>query len=127
MDKNTIKKLLKIIFVDFLIYGFLYFPIWWYSFGLYKTMLKCQKIMSSSYYSLGIAIQFRYLFAPMYAQRDFTGLAISFVMRIVMLIYKIIVFFFVFIFCIILFILWVFLPIIVLYGIFSNYKFLIQK
>ncbi len=93
---------------------------------LYKVMFKCSKILINSWYDLGIPIQLRNLFEPMYAQRDFMGVAISFVMRIILVIFKLVSFVMVFGVCMILFILWVSLPIICIYGIVSNYKFLIR-
>ncbi len=127
MDKNFTKRILNIILMDFFVYGILYFPVWWYSRGLYKALLKCLKIFSDSWESLGLSIHIRYLLKPMYGQRDITGILISFFMRIIMLIFKVISIIFVFIFCTILFMLWAFLPVIIVLGIVANYKFLTQK
>ncbi|MDD4289977.1 MAG: hypothetical protein PHH83_01730 [Patescibacteria group bacterium] len=127
MDKTFFKKILKIILIDFIVYGILYFPIWWYSKGIYKALLKCFKIFTDAWEGLGLSIQVKYLFKPMYGQRDVTGILISFFMRLIMLMFKLICVIFVFVFCSFLFISWSFLPIIVIYGIIVNYKFLLQR
>ncbi|HNZ86500.1 MAG TPA: hypothetical protein PLD95_02675 [bacterium] len=124
MGKKFTKRILKIIFIDFIIYGILYFPIWWYSRGLFKVLLKSQKILSDAWENLGLSIQIKYLFKPMYAQRDLAGILISFFMRLLMLIYKSICMIFVLLWSAVLFLLWAFLPIIVIYGIIVNYNFL---
>ena len=124
MNKNFLKKILKIVFLDFFVYGVLYFPIWWYSKGLYKALLKCFKIFFDALDSLGIFIHIKYLFKPMYGQTDAAGIIISFFMRLVMLIFKSICVLLVFVLCSCLFILWSILPIIVIYGIIINYEFL---
>ena len=127
MDKDLLKKISKLVFLDFFVFGILYFPTWWYSVGIYRVMLKCYSLVIDSWHNLGISIQLRYLFEPMYGQRDFTGIAISFVMRIFLIIYKFINLIFIFFICIIMFVLWASIPILAVYGIIKNYKFLVLR
>lgn len=127
MNKIFLKKILKIILLDFIVYGILYFPVWWYSKGLYKALLKCFKIFLDAWEGLGLSIHIKYIFKPMYGQRDVAGILISFFMRLIMLIFKLVCIVLVFVLCSFLFMLWAFLPIIVIYGIIVNYKFLAQK
>lgn len=127
MNKAFLKKILKIILIDFFVYGILYFPIWWYSRGLYKALLRCFRIFYDSFENTGLSMQIRYLFKPMYGQRDVAGILISFFMRLIIVIFKLICVMFVFILCSFLFILWIILPFVVIYGIIVNYNFLTQK
>ncbi|PIT94627.1 hypothetical protein COT98_02705 [Candidatus Falkowbacteria bacterium CG10_big_fil_rev_8_21_14_0_10_39_9] len=62
---------------------FLYFPLWWYSVGLWRTLLKVVNFISEQQISLGLSVWVKNIFTPMYGQRDFTGKAISFFMRLI--------------------------------------------
>ena len=121
--KAAILNILKLVFVD-LILEVVYFPLWWYSSGLYKTGVFCLQQIKKQWKNMSLEIHFKFLLKPMYAQRDFAGRAISFFARLVQLIFKLVVFFvFVLIFLVI-FLLWIILPIIVIWQIIINYKFL---
>jgi hypothetical protein len=121
--KQITLNILKLIFVD-LVLEILYFPLWWYSFGLYKTGFFCIKKMKKQWNNMSLSIHFKFLFKPMYAQRDFAGRLISFFARLVQLVFKLVAFFiFIFIF-IFIFLLWISLPLFVIWQIKLNLKFL---
>ena len=121
--KQVILNIFKLIFVD-LILEIIYFPFWWYSSGLYKTGVFCLQKIKEQWNNMGLSIHFRFLFKPMYAQRDFAGRAISFFIRTIQLIFKLFSFLvFILVFLVII-LLWIVLPIIIIWQIKINYKFI---
>jgi len=121
--KQITLNIFKLIFIDLLL-EVIYFPFWWYSSGLYKTGSFCIEQIKKQWNNMGFSIHFKFLFKPMYAQRDFTGRIISFFARLVQLIFKLFIFLiFVLIFFLI-FLLWIFLPLFVIWQIKLNFKFL---
>jgi hypothetical protein len=65
---------------------FLYFPLWWYSVGLWRTLLKVGNFLRNEQITLGLSVWLKNIFTPMYGQHDFLGKAISFFMRLVQII-----------------------------------------
>ena len=65
---------------------FLYFPFWWYSVGLWRPLLQIGKFLREKQIGLGLSVWVKNIFTPMYGQRDFTGKAISFFIRLVQII-----------------------------------------
>ncbi len=122
---NIFIKVLKVIVID-LIWEIIYFPIWWYTVGLYRAVSFCMRGVARRWHSLGLEIQFKFLFKPMYAQSDFTGRVISFLMRFSGLIFKFFAWLIVVIVFILIFALWIILPIIVLWQIKLNINFINQ-
>ena len=116
-------KVLKLIFIDF-IWEIIYFPIWWFSRGAYGALIFSMKKIKTTWHNLGISIQLKFLFKPMYAQHDFTGRAISFFMRFFVLIFKFLTFLIASIFYILLFFAWLALPLLILWQIYKNYQFI---
>ncbi|MDD4607176.1 MAG: hypothetical protein PHS07_02455 [Patescibacteria group bacterium] len=83
MSDNFFTQILK--GVGEIILDFIYFPIWWYSGGLKKMWhWVCQQIILGQR-GLGITIQFRYLFKPMYGDYSKSGRLISFFVRLIKL------------------------------------------
>jgi hypothetical protein len=119
MNIKMKNKVLQPIFID-IMWGFLYFPIWWYSKGLLMTLRFCFGRIGDYWRTRGFAISFKFIFKPMYLQNDFWGRVISFFIRFIVLIFKLILFLFVFVIFMAILLLWVFLPLIALYKIFIN-------
>jgi hypothetical protein len=117
MIQNSFFLLIKYITID-LVGDFIYFPIWWYTRGLKKTLLftglKIQEVQNS----LGVSVWAKNIFRPMYGQYDLQGRFISFLMRFFQLILRSIVFAFAFVFILVLPIIWIVLPIFVVFQIF---------
>jgi len=67
---------------------FLYFPLWWYSVGLGRTLLNVGHFIREEQTSLGLGVWVKNIFTPMYGQRDFTGKAISFFIRLIQIIFR---------------------------------------
>lgn len=113
---NVFANTFKFITRD-IIGNILYFPVWWYTVGAYKILRRIGKEIKEFAYDLNLKILFKYLFKPMYGMTDIWSRIISFMVRIVQfcilafvtLIWVIILFS--------LFIIWLVLPIFVLYNI----------
>lgn len=86
MEHNSLTYFGKIL--ARVIWDFLYFPIWWYSAGLLKTLRGVGHFYHHQEVSLGFTIWLKNLFVPMYGQHDFAGRLISFVIRLVQIIYR---------------------------------------
>jgi hypothetical protein len=121
--KQNILSFLKLIFID-LIVEIIYFPFWWYSSGLYRTGIFCLQQIKKQWDNMGLAIHIKFLFKPMYAQRDFAGRVISFFARLIQLIFKLIIFLVFIVIFLLIFLLWMALPLIILWQIKINYEFL---
>lgn len=70
----------------------LYFPVWWYTKGLARLVRFCYERILQTASNLALGIWLRNMFTPMFGQYDWQGRLISFMVRIVMLIYKLVVF-----------------------------------
>ena len=78
----SVKILVKIV------WDFVYFPLWWYSEGLLKTLRGVYNFWREQEASLGFSVWLKNIFVPMYGQQDFAGRAISFFIRLVQIIYR---------------------------------------
>lgn len=67
---------------------FLYFPLWWYSVGLWRALLQVGSFLRAREVNLGLSVWLKNIFTPMYGQRDFVGKAISFFIRLVQIIVR---------------------------------------
>lgn len=66
----------------------LYFPIWWYSAGLIRLVRNLVKFWSGQEKALGFSIWLKNILVPMYGQRDVASRAISFIMRLIQIIFR---------------------------------------
>lgn len=83
---------------NFLIYGLkvftdlvreiLYFPLWWYTGGLYKLAVFLSEFVIEKQKSIGLAVWAKNIFTPMYGQTDMAGKLISFVIRLIQVIFR---------------------------------------
>lgn len=64
------------------------FPWWWYSGGLKTVVAKCWRSFSATRARVSLGIFVRYLFKPMYQDYTWQGRLISFFMRLVLLLFK---------------------------------------
>ena len=60
----------------------LYFPLWWYSRGLWRFLSALGGRLRNLAVKLGLGVWTRYLFTPMFGQYDAVGRIISFFVRI---------------------------------------------
>jgi len=119
MAVELISAPIKVVFVDF-IKDILYFPLWWYSRGTRKALLFCLKKIRNGERWLGLKIWIINLFRPMFGQYDITGRIISFFIRLIQIIIRLILMLFWIISMIILFLIWLLLPPFVIYQIIVN-------
>lgn len=120
---NFLFNIFKLILFDF-IGGILYFPFWWYSQGFFSLIIFFFNKIKNQFNSLGILIAFKFLFKPMYAQKDFSGRIISFFMRLVVLFFKTITFLLFFVLLIIGTLFYLVLPIFVFWQVYINFQYL---
>ncbi len=82
----TLKSVLLATIADFL-----YTPIWWYTRGLWKQVRGVWGSFVVRQEQLAIDVWLKNLFVPMYGQYDFTGRLISFFVRFVQIIGRIVI------------------------------------
>ncbi len=93
----------------------LFFPIWWYSFGVVDVIMKLSVFVGQRQQSLGLFVWMKNIFVPMYGQRDIQGFIISVIIRIVQIIFRSIIMLFWLFFAFLLFSIWITLPILITY------------
>ncbi|TSC77009.1 MAG: Uncharacterized protein G01um101431_192 [Parcubacteria group bacterium Gr01-1014_31] len=81
MSHSVALSSLKIFAVD-LVGRVLFWPLWWYSFGLRQLVTSLASVILEEEHRLGVGLWWRNLFVPMYGQYDWEGRIISFVMRL---------------------------------------------
>lgn len=92
MASNAAWAATKYILVE-VVLDILYFPVWWYTAGFIKLLRMCGERLVDTARNLSLGIWLRNMFTPMFGQYDWQGRMISFMMRVFMLIFKLIVFF----------------------------------
>jgi len=97
---------------------FLYFPLWWYSVGLWRALLQAGNWLREKQIGLGLSVWVKNIFTPMYGQRDFTGKAVSFFIRLVQIIARGLIMLFWLLLSLIWIIFWLALPPLVVGAIF---------
>jgi len=66
----------------------LYYPLWWYSVGFLRAIKSLFNVWRNQEKSLGFSVWLRNIFVPMYGQHDFPGRLISFIIRLVQIIFR---------------------------------------
>lgn len=87
MKSTSARFLTKYIFAD-VIREILLLPFWWYTIGMAVTATWCAKSVRGSARFFGLDIWVKNLFVPMYGETGFVGRAISFFIRLVMVIVR---------------------------------------
>ena len=95
----------------------LFFPVWWYSFGLFEFLLKIKEFIVNKARGLALLVWIKNIFTPMFGQNDWQGLLISFFIRLVQIIFRTIVMIFWLLVALILICIWLALPILIIYQI----------
>lgn len=96
---------------------FFLFPIWWYYFGFKKFLIQTKTFLSNRQKSWAFFVWLRNLFVPMYGQYDLSGRIISFFVRLFQVLVRGVIMIFWTIFSLFLILLWLFLPIYIVYQI----------
>lgn len=103
-----------------ILWDFAYFPLWWYTVGFLRFLKNVASFLSEQWIIIGAGAWIKNLFTPMYGQRDFTGRAISFFIRIVQIIFRFIMFVFFVILSLASIIAWLILPPTIIFLIFKQ-------
>lgn len=119
MIANIFLQSIKILFLDF-VGEVLYFPIWWYSRGLKRIFLYFWRNVQNLANHLALKIMIKNLFRPMFAQYDKSGRAISFVMRIILLLSRFVVFVILSFIYLLILLAWIILPLLIVWQLFKN-------
>jgi len=98
----------------------LYFPLWWYSGGLWHAAKWCVGLFQYGNMSLAPGLWLKNIFVPMFGQYDWQGRIISFFMRLIQLIFRSIASFVWMLICFVIFFIWIILPVVVFSGLFSS-------
>jgi len=117
MSDNIIISTVKYIAIE-IIWDIIYFPIWWYTKGLMRAANYC--LNSANFHihrRLALGVWLRSMFKPMYGDYSREGRIISFFMRLVVLVYKLIATGLWLILLFVLFLLWLVLPLLIIYYI----------
>ncbi|MFA6392337.1 MAG: hypothetical protein WCW66_06385 [Patescibacteria group bacterium] len=113
---NAFVSALKYVFLE-LIGKLIYFPVWWYTTGTKKVLFFIGREIAGVANALGISILFKNLLKPMYGDYSKSGRIISFFMRIIQYVFLLISISIWSVLMALLFIVWLVLPIIVIYSI----------
>lgn len=111
---------LRLVFLDVL-GDFFYFPVWWYTVGLWQMFRKCWLSLLERQRDLAIDIWLKNLFVPMYGQHDFAGRVISFFMRLAQIVGRVFVLLIWFTLLMVFLGVWLFIPIGIVYRIILNF------
>lgn len=124
MKENVLIRALRYIGLEF-VWGILYFPLWWYSTGTKKMLFFITREIAELAHSLNLKILLKSLFKPMFGDYSREGRLISIFVRFFHLIFLTFAQLVFAIVLICLFIIWMLLPVVVVYFIFfqlSNYS-----
>lgn len=102
------------------IFDIVYFPLWWYTAGAKHALLWCLHLFLSGNRRLAPGLWLKNIFVPMFGQYDWQGRIISFFMRTVQIVARTAALLIWLGVCVGLFLSWIALPIIVLYGLFAG-------
>jgi hypothetical protein len=94
-----------------------YFPFWWYTVGLKKRLLGFGQGIKKLFHQLALKLMITHIFKPMFGESSWQGRIISFFMRLVLLIWRLFLFFIGILFRFCGLILWIILPVLSLWQI----------
>lgn len=119
MPNNIAYTSIKFVIID-LIGDILYWPIWWYTKGLFGAIKYTTNSIQGMQESLGLRIWIKNIFTPMFGQYDMEGRIISFFVRIIQIIVRSFILFLWTILSFFIFIAWIIVPIIIVYQVWEN-------
>ena len=110
-----------------LILDTLYFPIWWYSRGLLKVLQWSKQSLKDVERIAALKIWLKSMGKPMFQDYTREGRIISFFMRVVLLIFKLLMMILWSIFLGILIVIWIILPPLIIWLLLKNFQFSITN
>ncbi|MCX6795346.1 MAG: hypothetical protein NT165_01260 [Candidatus Falkowbacteria bacterium] len=96
------------------IFIIIYFPFWWYSIGFVRCLRYLGRFLRERQESLALFVWLKNIFRPMYGQKDFTGRLISFLMRVIQIIFRALVLIIFLLLALLLALFWLAVPLLVL-------------
>ena len=78
--------------IKHIILDILYFPLWWYTRGFARTIKFALRSVSDAERQIALGIWLKAMFKPMFQDYTWEGRMVSFFMRIMLLIFKIVMF-----------------------------------
>lgn len=103
-----------------LAWDFIYFPLWWYTGGILFFGKKLYGFIANREKSLALFVWAKNITKPMYQQHNFEGRLISFFVRLIQIIFRSLIMLFWLSVCLIIMLLWIVLPILIVYGIYRQ-------
>jgi len=103
--------------LSFVVKEIFYFPLWWYTRGLWNLILKIKDFLADREKGLALRIWIENIFVPMFGQRDWVSRLISFFMRVFQIIIRSIALLIWFLISLAVFLFYLSLPIVVIYQI----------
>jgi hypothetical protein len=100
----------------------LYFPLWWYTGGIKFALSRIKDFFMTGNAFLAPGIWLANIFVPMFGQYDWQGRIISFFMRLVQVIFRSLALAVWGAFCVVLFWIWIFLPVIIVWGFVNSFS-----
>lgn|SRR3989338_5270352 len=91
------------------------FPLWWYSRGFVKLILKLKNLLRDKERSLSFFVWLKNIFRPMYGQNDVAGFLISFIVRSFQVVFRGAILLFWSMIAISIALIWLVLPLFVIY------------
>ena len=76
--------------LKYIVLDTLYFPLWWYTRGFKKVLLWAGNSLQEAERSAALKIWFKAMFQPMFQDYTRSGRIISFFMRLILLIFKLV-------------------------------------
>jgi len=119
MNQNIFWKTTKYIFKE-IIFDIIYFPFWWYTTGVKKAAIFFINEVIDWSNRLSLRILFKNMFKPMYGDYSRSGRVISLFMRLIVFGFKLIFMVIWLVILLFLFLLWIALPIFIVYMIYLN-------
>lgn len=98
----------------------IFFPIWWYTFGLLQTMSFAVEYLRRHEQQVGFLIWFKNIFVPMYGQTDIISRLVSFFVRSVQVLVRGAIMSVFLLISMALVVLWLAVPVVALLEIFLN-------
>jgi len=125
MTNNIFYTSIRYVIID-LIGDILYWPLWWYTRGTVKAGLFCLNGIKAQEERLGVMIWIKNISTPMFGQYDIEGRLISFFVRLIQIIARVILLFVWTIFMLLIFLAWLILPALISFQIFDHILWLFR-
>lgn len=119
IHQNIVWLSIRYVIID-LIGKILFFPIWWYTRGFKKMIKWAFRSIKDQEHALAVSVWLENLFVPMYGQYDWQGRIVSFFMRLVQIVFRLLFLLIWAVIVLIIVIFWLLLPFIIIYEIIFN-------